>query len=332
MNKTCMHALVVLMLVVAGILPAVAAGSRRVQPGDVAPEFSVRDLAGQTYTYTPQGEKALMVMFLSAKQASSFKAQTDLVRILGGIQESAKAMDVVIALDDPNAFSSLTRLKPEYAGQMVVTLDEDHHLWGRFGAIAMPTLVVVNTQGQVVGFEAGYGYNFSPVIHDYVNKALGLETNATQASLTQVDTVSNGTQAAKLSRLLKAADMMAAKGHLEVAIVEVKKASAMDPNAIDIRLALAELYCKASKGQEALDTLQDIKGRSPSQNAKILLISGWAHRQMGHLDKALDVLVRATELAPRDARVFYELGRIYELKGLKDEALNAYRHALTLLF
>jgi tetratricopeptide (TPR) repeat protein len=332
MTKTYIHVLVTLMWVVSGTAPVEAGTSRKIRLGDVTPEFSVLDCTGSTYTYTPQGDKALMVVFLSAKQANSFKAQTDLVRILGQLDQSAKAMTVVIALDDPNAFDALTGLIPRFAGKIVVTLDESHHLWGGFGAIAMPTVVIANKQGKVVAFEAGYGYNFSPVVRSYVNQVLDLETSTSPASLDQVQTVSNDTQAAKLSRLLKAADMMAARGHMDAAISEVKKASEIDPNAVEIRLVLAELYCKSSKGEEALETLQDVTGRSPLQEAKILLVCGWAHRLMGRVDEALTVLVRATQLAPGDARAFYELGRIYELKGLKDEALNAYRHALALLF
>jgi tetratricopeptide (TPR) repeat protein len=331
MTKKGIYALVVLMWFVAAGSP-VEAASRKVRSGDSTPEFSVVMLSGDTYAYTPQSEKALMVVFLSAKQKNSLKAQTDLVRILGQISDSAEDLTVVIALDDPNAFSPLTSLESKFSDRMIVTLDQDHHLWGGFGAIAMPTVVIANPQGQVVCFEAGYGYNFARVVHAHLNQVLGVETDVTQAAMSQVSTVSNSTQNAKLSRLINAANMMAARGHYEAAISEMKRAQAQDPNSVEVVVSLAKLYCRASKGKEAIDALQGVVGGSRSQKAQILLVSGWAYRLTGDLDAALKSLLGATEQAPEEAQAFYELGLVYESKGLKDEALKAYRHALALLF
>ena len=97
-------------------------------------------------------------------------------------------------------------------------------------------------------------------------------------------------------------------------------------------MSLAKLYCRASKGEEAIETLQGVMGESRSEKAQVLLVSGWAYRLTGDLDAALKSLLGATEQAPREAQAFYELGLVYESKGLKDEALQAYRHALALLY
>ena len=330
MTKKGIFTLVVLMwFVAAGSL--VEAASRKVRSGDSTPEFSVKMLSGDTYAYTPKSERALMVVFLSAKQKNSFRAQTDLVRILSEVPDSNQVLDVVIALDDPNAFSPLTSLKSKFSDRMVVTLDQDHHLWGGFGAIAMPTVVIANPQGQVVCFEAGYGYNFARVIHAHLNQVLGVETDVTQAAMSQVSTVSNSTQNAKLSRLMNAANMMAARGHYEAAISEMKKAQAQDPNSVEVVVSLAKLYCKISDGKEALETLDGVTGKSRLQKAQIHVVAGWAYRLTGQLDAALKALLHATEQAPEEAQAFYELGRVYEARGLKDEALTAYRRALALL-
>jgi tetratricopeptide (TPR) repeat protein len=332
MSKTCIGALAFLIMIVAAANPVMGASSRRVKPGDITPEFSVLDLSGNTYAYSRESKKALVVLFLSAKQGSSFKAQTDLVRILSQLSDSSKGLDIVIALNDPNAFTDLTDLKKQLKGEMVVTLDREHHLWGRFGAIAMPTVVIANAQGRVVRFEAGYGYNFAPVIRSSLAETLGAPSDLTQASDDRVETVSNATPKAKMGRLINAANMMAAKGHFDAAIVEIKKVLALDPNAIEIQLALAELYCKTSQGNEAIKLLQHTKGNTRVQKAQIYFIIGWSHRLAGHPDEAIRALTQATELAPEEPKAFYELGRIYEKKGLRDKALAAYRHALDLLF
>ncbi len=324
--------IVVLMMCVAAGVNPVTAASRKVRPGDTAPAFTATDLSGKTYAYTGQSDSSLMVVFLSHKQESSLKAQVDLVRLLGKVPDSNQVMDVVIALDDPNAFSALTALKDRVSGQMVVTRDQGHHLWGQFGAIAMPTVIIADAQGQVVCFEAGYGFNFARVVHSHLSQVLGAEVDVAQTTMNQVGTVSNSTQKAKLARLINAARLMAARGHVEVAVLQMKKAQALDPNGIDTRVALAKLYCKMSKGKEALETLDGVTGQTRSQKGQVDMVAGWAYRLTGQPDLALKALVRATEQAPEEAQAFYELGRVYEAKGLKDEALKAYRHALALLF
>ncbi|MCP4455546.1 MAG: tetratricopeptide repeat protein [Planctomycetes bacterium] len=330
MSKTGMVLMVLMMWVVAGTNPAMAA-SRKVKPGETAPEFSVKDLSGDTYAYTGQSKAVLMVVFLSARQESSFKAQDDLVRILGDLSDSNQVMDLVIALDDPNAFSALTGLKGGVCGQMTVIRDEDHHLWGQFGAIAMPTVVLMSAQRQVVCFEAGYGFNFARVVRSHLRQVLGAEVDVTQTAMNQVGTVSNNTQKAKLARLINAARLMAARGHVEVAVLEMKKAQALDPNGIDTRVAVAKLYCEISKGKEALETLDGVIGQTHSQKGQVDMVAGWAYRLTGQMDAALKALLRATEQTPGEALAFYELGRVCEAKGLKDDALAAYRRALALL-
>ncbi len=331
MSKTCIGALAFLIMSVAVATPMMGSGSRKIKPGDLTPEFSVSDMSGNTYAYARESKRALVVLFLSSQQGSSFKAQTDLVRILKQLSDSSKGLDIVIALDDPAAFTDLANLKKQLKGQVVVTQDNKHHLWGRFGAIAMPTVVIANSQGKVVRFEAGYGYNFAPVIRSALAETLGITSDLAEDSDNKVATVANGTRKAKMGRLINAANMMAARGHFDAAIVEIKKVHALDPNAIEIQLVLAELYCRASQGNEAIKLLQQTKGHTRAQKAQIHFIIGWSHRLAGHPEEAIKALTLATEMAPEEPKAFYELGRIYEQKGLKDKALAAYRYALGLL-
>lgn len=319
------------MSIAAGIFPAEAA-SRKIRTGDIIPEFSVQTLSGDTYTFTGQDKKALVVVFLSAKQASSFKAQTDLVRVLSQPIESTQAMEIVIALDDPNAFSALTAVKHPESRRMVVTLDEGHHLWGHFRAIAMPTVIIADAEAKVVCFEAGYGFNFSRVVRSRMEQVLGAEADVSDVSLNKVTTVANSTHRAKILRLINAANMMARREHYDAAIVEMKKAQAMDPNAVEVRTNLGRLYCKANRAPEAIELLKDTTGVTPIEKAQMLTVTGRAYRLTRKLDEALKSLQLATQQVPNQAEALYELGQVYELKGLKDEALQAYRQALTLVF
>jgi tetratricopeptide (TPR) repeat protein len=57
---------------------------------------------------------------------------------------------------------------------------------------------------------------------------------------------------------------------------------------------------------------------------------GWVLSYCGQRDKALDELLRATTLAPRDARVWYGLGEFYATHGYDAEALRVCHHCIVL--
>ena len=80
---------------------------------------------------------------------------------------------------------------------------------------------------------------------------------------------------------------------------------------------------------QAIEAIKTIKQVNP---AKVLIITGWAKRQLGELDTAEKLLLEAVDLNPKSSRGFYELGKVHEEKGESAKAMKAYHKALRLVF
>jgi tetratricopeptide (TPR) repeat protein len=272
------------------------------------------------------------VAFLSPDQRYSAKARAELEQMLGQLGEQGKDLDVVASTADPNAFRGMLRGETQFAGRVVRTVDKDYTLWGKFGAIAIPTVVICGRDGKVLWLEAGYSYDFAPTVKARLNQALGIAQALSPDSAGVVTPMAKDTVEAQIRRLEQAADLMSGKGHLESAVAELDKARQLDPNAVDVLVRLAELYCKNGKGLDAVRVLENREGRNLAERARLGLVLGWAHRQAGNTAQAEQSLLQSVELDPRSARAFFELGRVYETQSRTDKAVDAYRRALGLLF
>jgi tetratricopeptide (TPR) repeat protein len=182
----------------------------------------------------------------------------------------------------------------------------------------------------VVAIKAGYGFDFAPAVKDALLQATGRETAKSQVSSGKVATLRNDSQQAKVLRHLRAAAILRQKGRFAGAAKEVERAQAMAPNDVGVRTALAELYCLADRGQDALMALEGVVDGGSRVQARIAVLRGWAYRQSGQVEAALQNVEESLALNPADPRAHYELGRLYRAQGKLTEALSAYEKALAL--
>jgi len=299
--------------------------------GNKIPEFSATTLSGQVFTFKHNKGKALMVVFLSPKQERSSRAVADIQKIVRQLETNAERLEIVIAVDDPNGVDFQSKQKGP-AKNIHILLDSQYKLWGKFGIIATPTVVIADTNDMVICVKAGYGYDFVPTVRAYANQALGIAQKTAPEDAGRVKTVSNDTTPARLKRHLQMAKILEEKGRLESAIAEIQKARELDPNSPEAALELGELYCRAGRAKAALEISESLSITSRLDKARLLLISGWAQRQTGELDTAEKLLLEATTLDPKSARTLFELGKIYQAKKQNDKAMETYYKALTLIF
>ncbi len=90
--------------------------------------------------------------------------------------------------------------------------------------------------------------------------------------------------------------------------------------------------CRAGKNEAALKTVAQVKAEAAEDKARVMLVSGWAKRQMGDVDAAEPLLTKALELSPESPRILYELGKVHQAKGDVAKALACYRRALAEVF
>jgi tetratricopeptide (TPR) repeat protein len=322
---------VVLILMCAGILPAALYGkTRRLQVGEPMPAFKIMDDQGQAVAHVSGQDRVVMVVFLSSRQARSDKATDDLLKILHEIGRPAKRLDVFAVVDDPNHFGAWHEHSTGFAGQLHVATDPGKHLWGQFGVIAIPTVIVAGRDDRVVGVAAGYGFDFSPAVRGYLYQALGLDL--VEKPATGVAVLANNTDQARVRRLLQTAALLKKQNHLESALLEVRRAHELQPESHAIVSEMSELLCLLNRGQDALVLLADAPAENRREQAHLEMMRGWAYRQLDQLENAEKSLETALEISPQVPRCHFQLGRVYEAQGKQDLALGAYRRALILQF
>jgi len=299
--------------------------------GEKLPEFSATTLKGQTFTYKHNQSKAVMVVFLSPGHERSARAVKDIDEIIGQLGTNAERLQTIIAIDKENSLD-LSSIHTDKSRNVHILLDSEYKLWGKFGIIAVPTVVISDTNDKVLCIKAGHGYDFAPVVRAYLNQALGLTQKKSPEEAGRVKTVANDTITARLKRHLEMAKMLEQKGRLESAISEIQKARELDPESVEAALELSELFCRAGRSKAALEITKSLTVTKRFDKARLLMISGWATRQTGDLEKAEKVLLEATKIDPKSARAFFELGKVYQSSQQADKAMNSYHKALTILF
>jgi tetratricopeptide (TPR) repeat protein len=328
-------AVCVILVVLVWLLPPrqiVYGSTRRIGIGNKMPEFSASDISGKVFDYKHGVGKVLMVVFLSANQKNSAQAAADIKGIVTKLASQAKRLNVVVAIDDPNSQTFFRSDPNEPVVGIHVVADTEYKLWGKFGIIATPTVIISDTNDTVLWVKAGHSYDFASVIRARLNQALGIAQDIDPNDASRVKTVTNATVTARIKRHLQMAKMLQAKGRIESAINEIRKAKELDPNSVEAALELGELFCRVGKNEAALNIVERTRATKRLDRARLLWISGWAKRQMGDLETAEKNLLEATKLDAKSARGFFELGQVYQAKGDKDKAIAAYYRALTLVF
>jgi len=113
------------------------------------------------------------------------------------------------------------------------------------------------------------------------------------------------------------------------AVTALEQALQAEPedHALWHQLALAR---EASAEWAAADQAVSEAVRSYPMNVEYRVSSGRIARRAGQLDRAIDELVQASELAPSDPRIQIETGKVYEDRREYSRALDSYRKAIAL--
>lgn len=296
------------------------------------PEFSLPDTNGGTFTYKHNRDIVSVFVFLPTSQRRIERAITDIETVIESLQEKTEQFDFAGVISSPSAKGFAGAGKRASKLTFPILLDGHFQLWGGLGVIAAPTIIIVGKDDKIQWIKAGYGYDFVPVVRAHLKQALGIAQEAAVEEAQQIKAVINDTVAARIQRHLQMAKILEKKGRIESAIDELRKAAELDPNSNTPVLKLGELFCRADRNQDALNVAEKIRATNTSDKARLLLISGWARRQMGELETAEKLLLEAKRLNPTSIRTWFELGKIQQARGQTEKAMKSYYKALTLHF
>jgi len=299
----------------------------------LTPEFSAVDATDKPFIYNRSTGKALVLAFLSSEKKRSQDAVEDVLEALAHIpSEKLASLQVAFVLqhvDNSEFVASILKTAPS---AVHVLKDDQYHIWGKFGVIATPTVLIADPQGKVLCVESGHAYDFAPVIEARLFQVLEIPHSIKPDDASRVRTVANSTMSAKAKRHLQMAELLSRKGRVISAIEQAQMAYEIDPNIPEVALELGELFCRAGRAQEAVEFVSTLSVRSPRDKARISLALGWANRLMGKLEEAERFLQEGIQQDSTSPRLYFELGRVYQQRNDSEKAMQAYFRALQLIY
>jgi len=141
---------------------------------------------------------------------------------------------------------------------------------------------------------------------------------------------------AAAAKLLQKARALRERGKNEQAIETCKQALQIDSSLAEAWLELAALYVDVNIPEKAAEMFETgLPLAEQLDDDPATLASAWCqaaelHVQLGKLDLAAGDLVKATALAPENARPYKISGDIYSARQRFDDAFRAYREAVRL--
>jgi tetratricopeptide (TPR) repeat protein len=306
---------------------------RRIPEGALTPEFSAVDTTGKTFVCARSSGKVLILAFLSPQKKRSQKAVEDIYAALSSIpSDRLTSLQVAFVLQNVDNREFIASIQKEAPSVVHVLDDDQYDIWGKFGVIATPTVVIADPQGKVLCVKPGHAYDFAAVIKSRLFQALEIPSDVNADRASTVRTVANSTVSAKARRHLQMAKSLARKGRVISAIEQAQIAYEIDPNLPEVALELAELRCRAGQAQKAIEFVSALSVRNSRDKARVNLALGWANRQMGKLEEAETFLQKGIQQDATLHRLYFELGRIYQQRNDSEKAMQAYFRALQLIY
>jgi len=315
------------------ICEGVSTPPRRIPEGALVPEFSAVDTTGKPFVCRRSSGNVLILAFLSSEKKRSQEAVEDRLGALSSIPpERLTSLQVAFVMQNVDNRQFIASIQKE-APTVVHILDDDrHHIWGKFGIIATPTVLICDPQGKVLCVKPGHAYDFAAVVKSRLFQALEIPYDVSSNDTSTVRTVANSTVSAKAKRHLQMAKSLARKGRVNSAIEQAKIAYEIDPNSSDVALELGELLCRAGQAQKAIKLVSAASVENHRDKARIDLTLGWANRQMGRLQEAETFLKEGIRQDATLHRLYFELGRVYQQRNESEKAMQAYFRALQLIY
>jgi tetratricopeptide (TPR) repeat protein len=299
----------------------------------LTPEFSGVDTTGKSFAYTRSSGKALVLAFLSSEKKLSREAVENIIGVLSSVPpDRLTSLQVAFVMQNVDNREFIASIQKE-APSVVQILDDDRYdIWGKFGVIATPTVLISDRKGKVLCVKPGHTYDFAPMVKSRLFQALEIPYDVSPDDGSTVRTVANSTMSAKARRHLQMAKSLAKKGRVISATEQAQIAYEIDPNLPEVALELGELLCRAGRAKKAIKLVSNLSVQNRRDKARINLALGWANRQMGKIEEAETFLKEGIRQDATLHRLYFELGRIYQQRNDSEKAMQAYFRALQLIY
>lgn len=122
-------------------------------------------------------------------------------------------------------------------------------------------------------------------------------------------------------------ETLASEHRMNDAIAEMQKALQADPDRMDLKIALANLYTRAEKYDPAIEIYKSLVDKQP-KSADLWFKLAEAYRRKGEINLAIDSFRRSSEAAPGATGPLMELGLLMDGTAQSEQAQPIYEQIL----
>jgi len=331
--------------------------------GAEAPDFSLKDLAGQSHAFKDiKGAKLTMVIFWSTWSRNSEKMLTCAQKLYASYKDKGLAVVAINANGlqiTPDETNEMQAIVAKLGLKYPVLLDEGLKVFHDYGVIALPSTVIMDPVRTIRYELSGFPLVGSDEMIDFTKAQI-------EGRKTETVAQRKGYQPDKKALRLFNMGENAQRSRRMAATAEgwYKKAIEADPRFVQPHLSLGKFYearnhpdlakeqynMALEKEPENAVALCELGmlliGEDKPEEGKALMQKamkaeefytpcyyylGYAYGKEGNMDEASSMFARALEINRLDTNIFLYKGRMLEETGKKAEAAEAYRQTLALV-
>jgi tetratricopeptide (TPR) repeat protein len=127
--------------------------------------------------------------------------------------------------------------------------------------------------------------------------------------------------------LVGVVETLAEQNKMGEAVQEVEASVAAEPDRKDLKVALANLYVRSQRYDQAIKIFQEVLQKDPKA-ADILFKLAETYRRRGDLNQAVETFRKASQAAPNDPGPLLQLGLLMDGTGRREQAKPIYEQIL----
>jgi tetratricopeptide (TPR) repeat protein len=127
--------------------------------------------------------------------------------------------------------------------------------------------------------------------------------------------------------LMGVVETLASQNRMPEAVREMEAAAAAEPERMELKIALANMYVRVARYDEAIQKYRDVLDKNPKAG-DILFKLAETYRRKGDLNKAIETFRSASLAAPNDAGPLLQLGLLMDGTGRREQSKPIYEQIL----
>ncbi len=315
------------------ILMAVAFPFREFSEGDPVPDVQLNafDKNDQAVSFSTLKGKPFVAVFWGADLPEKRDRSIQLLQDVGSLapflkERKIELISVNVQGDDATTIQDVVSSSQS---DIKVYLDQDRKAYGTLGIFVMPTVLLVDKNGNVA---AGMGYSRDLVdrLRGSVEIMLGEKTPEQVQAELRPEMIEATDEEKAVRRHFDYGLVMLKRGQLETAIRELNKAVEVDPNLAAAHIELACVYLETDRLDDAEKSVNKALEVQPDA-VRALICRSELKRRKGMLDDALKDIQETVAAHPSNSAGYYVLGKVYQDQKKDKDAMSAFKKAYQLM-